>query len=132
MAKRIVHRRKLQKIAIGDMTHRPTLRRRSLLPGGVGSAGFTETEIDLGVVWAKVDTPDTDNSGELVFAGVNLNPNTTTIFCIRYWSTVTTEDIVNWKNENYEILQLFDLDKREQFLILACRLKGDDTKEANS
>jgi len=131
MAKRVVHRRRLQKVAVGDMREKIGLNERSIRPPAYGSADITEAYTLIANVWAKVDTLDYQSSGRREFDGVDVGESATHAFTIRYRDGVTAETVIDYGGELYKILRVTDLDERHQFLKLDAKVLGDNDKAAN-
>lgn len=129
MATRSVRRRRLKKYSIGDMRERITIHTRTVTPPDFNSASFTET-YDAGTEdWASVETP---NRGVSTFSGVNVPDGTTHVFVVRFDAVWSSENIVRWEGDAYEIIDTMDPDKRQQYVELYCNLLGDQTKAANT
>jgi SPP1 family predicted phage head-tail adaptor len=129
MPTRSVRRRRLKKYGIGDMRERITIHTRVITPPDFDGVSFTE-EYDAGEeVWASVETIF---KGESLFNSVNVPDNATHRFIIRFDDTTTSENIIRWEGDAYEILSVTDPDKRQQYLELPAKLLGDETLEANT
>ena len=135
MSKLKVDRRPLKKTPVGDMRDRILIRERSVsAPDFDNSAKATETYKTIASVWAKVVT---NVSGKKIFDGVNEDTgggillSSTHIFTIRYMEGITSEHVVDYKGENYEINRVVNPEERNMYLQIYCKLLGDRTKEAN-
>ncbi|MGR3179837.1 MAG: head-tail adaptor protein [Candidatus Anammoxibacter sp.] len=127
MPKREIGHRRLRKISVGDMRERIVLQERSVAAPVFGSSSFTQ-DYDTGIErWAKVET---QFSGRF-FNGVELVDRPSHKFTIRFSSTITTETRIRYKSVLYRILQLDNLEMRDEYLILFAKIDGDDTKESN-
>lgn len=129
MATRRINRRPLRQAPIGDRRERIKIHVRALAAPVFDSVDFREA-YDAGIdTWAKVETVDA--SGRNDFDQVSLAAGATHRFNIRYRPNVTSENIVGYKNEYYQILTIDNPENRNLSLILHCIVKGDDTVEAN-
>lgn len=127
MSSRNTRRRRLKKYSIGDIRERITIHTRTISAPMFDSVDFTET-YDIGVKhWASIETIDKKYS---TFSGVNIPENATHSFIIRFDSEVTTENIIAFDGDYYQIISIGDPDKRKQYMELFSKLKGEDTIEA--
>lgn len=101
---------------------------REIIPAGYNEAAISEQYSKVAEVWAKVETRD--NSGAVMFAGIEVGQGATHNFTIRYRSGVTSENIIGFDGQYYEILDVTDWEARHEYLLLKCHLKGDKTLEA--
>lgn len=132
MATRKTAKRRLKKYAIGDMRERITLHERTITAPVFGSAAFTEA-YDTGVtVWASASTLSLVSAGQALFDGVQMKDRPTDVFIIRYRDNVTTETIIRWQGNAYEIKEIINPDRRKQYIELRSRIIGDVNKEANT
>ena len=125
---REINRRRLKKYSIGDMRERITIHTRAITPPSYDSVNITETYDDGIEYWASCETLDKKKQ---MFSGVNIPDAATHSFIIRYDSSVTSENIISFEGEYYDILKTSNPDKRKQYLELFSKLKGDDTLAAN-
>ena len=136
MAKLKVHRRSLQKTPVGDRRDRILIRQRGIgTPGFDNPAKFGEDYKTIASVWAKVTT---NVSGKRIFDGVNEDSggggillSSTHVFNIRYMDGITSENVVDFKGENYEIKRVINSEERNLELDLHCKLLGERGLEAN-
>lgn len=129
MSIRVVNRRRLKKYSIGDMRERITIYTRSITAPSYDSVNITETYNDGVKYWASVETLDKKKQ---MFAGINIPDSATHSFTIRYDDSITSENVIGYENEYYDILKTSDPDKRKQYTELFSRLKGDDSLAANT
>ena len=110
------------------MRERITVHTRDITPPTFDSVDFTET-YNIGFDdWASVETPV---SGISSFSGVTIPDRTTHIFVIRFDDSITSENVIRWEGESYDIIRTTDPDKRNQYLELFCKVLGDKDLEAN-
>lgn len=135
MAKLKVDKRPLKQIPVGDMRDRILIRQRATsTPDFDSPAKFGETYKTIAAVWAKVKT---NISGKRIFDGVNdeqgggIILSSTHIFTIRYRDGITSENVVDYKGDNYKINRVVNPEERNMYLELYCKLLGDRELEAN-
>ena len=135
MAKLKVDKRPLKQIPVGDMRDRILIRQRGIgVPTFDNPAKFDEDYKTIASVWAKVKT---NVSGKQMFDGVNAASgggiilSSTHVFTIRYRDDITSENVVDYKGENYEINRVVNPEERNMYLELYCKLLGDRGLEAN-
>lgn len=131
MSTRIIAKRPLRKSAIGDRRERIIIHVRSITAPVFESASFREA-YDAGIeTWAKVESVALVGGGRRQFDSVQMAEGATHLFDIRYRPNVTSENIIGYRSEYYEILKVDDPEERHISLILHARIKGDDTLEVN-
>ena len=126
-----IHRKK-RRLCIGSMDEQITLEVRSIQSPWVSSVDADG--VDLGesftnqrLVWAAVNT----TRGWQTFDGTNIANAVTHLFYIRYIPNVTFEDWILYKGERYDIVDVENLDERNEFYVLRANKRGDDTIEVN-
>lgn len=122
-----VIRRKRRRICIGDMDTKVSLQTRSLQPPEAGSFDFDETFTTVDDVWALVETV----RGETVFDGSNTEQDITHHFYVRYIPNITFENWVQVDGIRYDIIDVENLDNRNEFYLIRCNLRGSNTVEVN-
>ncbi len=135
MAKLKVEKRPLKKIPVGDMRDRILIKERGIgAPDFANPAKFDEEYKTLFEPWCKVTTNIT---GRTEFDGVNestgggVTLSSTHVFTMRYCAGITSQHVVVYKGENYKINRIVNLEERNMYLMLLCKLLGDETLEAN-
>lgn len=131
MSIRKVSRRRLKKYVIGDMRERIKIHTRFITAPVFDSAELKETYDTGNLRWAVAETLDYLSSGRQMFDEVNLNKAPSHKFTIRYDADITTENIINWQDEYYQIIKTINPDVRKQYLELFCRVKGSEGFEVN-
>jgi len=113
-------------ICIGDLNKQIQIDIKSLTA--------PETNFDYGqsfsgtkTVWAAVQT----TNGVEIFDGVNIVGTASHLFYIRYDSDITFANYLEYSNEKYKILETENLNQRNEFLLLKCVLRGNESYEAN-
>lgn len=127
MAKCSKIKRPKRQVCVGDLDTMITLQDRDITPPPFGDPDFDENFTDTGDVWAMVKTV----SGKTWFDGVSTDINITHEIYIYYDPTVGAETWVLLNGRRLDILDVDNLDERDEFLKLTCIDKGPATKEAN-
>ena len=125
VCKRIV--RKNRKICIGDMRERIQINIRTLKAPVDGSVDFSETFQEVETVWAMVET----KTGVEIFDGTNLLGVATHFFYIRFLADIDFTNWIKFKNQFFDILDVQNLEERDEFYLLRCSLRGDEAKPIN-
>lgn len=120
-------KRKHRKICIGELEDRIQIYDRSISPGTQDSPRFGENFVQDSEVWAMLET----KQGYSIFDSTGTERKIDHIFGINYDASITSEKWVRFESENYDILKVEDLDRRHEFLLLYCNLKGDSSRAAN-
>ena len=135
MAKLKVDKRQLKKIPVGDMRDRISIRERGVAaPDFNNPAKFEEAYKTIATLWCKVKT---NQSGRDEFSDVNVSTgggillSSTHVFTIRYMDNITSENVVEYKGDNYEINRIINPEERNMYLELNCKVLGDRELEAN-
>ena len=103
------------------------LNTRSLTVPEINSVDFGETFVITNSVYAMIET----KIGASVFDQSNIERIVTHFFYIRYDANVTAETWINFRSDLYDIVDVEDLDARQEFMLLRCVLRGLDTIETN-
>jgi len=131
MPKRQTTLRRLKKYSTGDLRDVIKIHVRALKSPSFGSASFSEG-YDEGVdTWAGMFTPGFSGSGKRFFGDVNTGQRATDVFVIRFDSSITSENVVQFNGEYFKVLQVVDPDRRNEYLELDCVVLGAITAEAN-
>ncbi len=121
--------RKKRHVCIGDMREKIDITLRSLQAPVDGSVDFSESLTALQTVWAMLET----KAGVEIFDGTNLKGVATHFFYIRFLAGIDI-DIDKWvtfKAQHYTIIDVQNLEERDEFLLLRCALRGDEAKATN-
>lgn len=127
MPKCVQIRRKKREVCIGDMRDRVIIQTRAITVPGASSVDFTEIFSADQTVWAMIET----KVGTQVFDGTNIVGVATHDIYIRYIAGVTFEKWLRYKNITYDILDVQNLEERDEFFLLRCSLRGDETDVVN-
>ena len=120
-------RRKRRNVCIGDMRDRVIIQTRAITVPDANSVDFTEVFSADQTVWALVET----KTGTQVFDGTNIVGIATHNIYIRFITDVTFQKWLRFKNVIYDILDVQNLEERDEFYLLRCSLRGDDAKAVN-
>jgi len=123
--KRIV--RRSRKICIGDMRERIQINLNTIKAPVDGSVDFSEAFKEIEIVWAMLET----KSGVEIFDGTNIIGIATHFFYIRFLPNVNFKNWIRFKEQFFVILDVENLEERDEFYLLRCSLRGDDNKPAN-
>ncbi len=118
---------KSRRVCIGNLNKRIKIQTRALTSNNTGSIETIETFTDVVEVWAAIET----TRGSQLWDGVEVsNPFTHKIY-IRYRDDIDYEKWVEYEDEKYDIVDVENLEQKNEWLLLMCTRKGDNTKEAN-
>lgn len=120
-------RRKKRQVCIGDMRDRVIIQTRAITVPDANSVDFTETFSADQTVWAMVET----KTGTQIFDGTNIIGVATHDIYIRFIAGVTFQKWLKFKSTYYDILDVQNLEERDEFYLLRCSLRGDDAKPIN-
>lgn len=119
-------RRLKRQVCIGDLDNQIVLQDRSITPP-VSGVDATEDFTTNDTVDAKVDT----SRGETIFDGVSPDGvDVTHIFTIRFITGITAETWVGFKSQRFDILDVENLEERDEWLKLRCTNRGTATNAA--
>lgn len=113
-------------ICAGSLDRRVSILKRDLL-APVTDENFGQGFTLLKKVWAGLKT----TQGRASFYSTNTEESVTHIFYVRWFDTITGNLWVNHKGENYDIIEVENIDQRSEFAALYCNVRGDDTKDMN-
>ena len=126
MAKCIKLQRKHRKVCIGDLDTEIVLQDRAIT-APTTTVDFSETFTENATVWARVET----KRGKTVFDQSNVERDISHEFSIRYITGVTAATWVLHNGKRLDIVDLEDLEERNEWLILRCAERGVTTKAVN-
>ncbi len=120
-------RRKKRNVCIGDMRDQVVIQTRAITAPGTNSVDFGETFTGDATVWALIET----KTGTQIFDGTNIIGVATHNIYIRFIAGVTFEKWLTFKSVKYDILDVQNLEERDEFFLLRCSLRGDETDPVN-
>lgn len=116
-----------KKICVGDLRYRISLRNRQLGPPRTG-VDITHEFVEFRRPWAAIKTMNGPN----MFSGVNLDETPTHIFYIRHFPDLTAQSWVYHNDERYNILQVENINERNEWYALYCNQRGDINQDSTS
>ncbi len=128
MPKCVRIKKKNRKFCVGDMRDEITLENRSINPQDADSIDFIEDFSESNVIDAAIETV----RGLETFDGVNVESIVTHKIYIRFIEGVTEETWVKFKGRRLDIMDVENLDERDQFLLLRCKERGADNINVNT
>jgi len=120
---------KKRKICAGDLRLLINIQTRAVKSNGFDDPDYGETFTEVKQVYASIQT----TRGFQSFDGVGVNNNVTHKIYIRFDSTlnISADDWVEFENDKYDIVDVENLEERNEFFILYCMKKGSETLNAN-
>ena len=116
-----------EKVCIGALSKRITIKIRSIIPPQNSGVDYSEEFESLRKVWAHIET----SKGETLFDKSNVERVVTHNVYIRYIADITFENWIKYKNEYFRILDVTNLNEQNQFYLLRCTNRGDIGKPSN-
>ena len=122
-------RRKKRRVCIGDLDELITLQDRDIASPIFGSVDFGEDFSADNVVWAMIETV----KGGTIFDGVEEADKLTHKFYIIFDASVTAETwiVFGSPSRRFDILDVENLDERNEFMLLSCADRGLASQEAS-
>jgi SPP1 family predicted phage head-tail adaptor len=77
--------------------------------------------------WAALKT----TKGRDMFFATNMDIGVTHIFYIRWYNGLTSEDWITFKGERYDIVEVENIDERDEWYAIYCNVRGDETQDQN-
>ena len=114
------------KICAGDRRHRITIYERNITPPTADGVDFDEELSNAKTYWAAIKT----RKGVVVFDSANTERDVTHSFFIVYDENITQEYWLRFNQQNYDILNVINIDGENRFLELQCSLTGSTYKES--
>lgn len=116
-----------RKYCIGDLKELITIYNRSIQAPSLGSVDFTENFEKNVTVFATIKTI----RGETVFDQSNIERVVTHHIGIRYIDGLTQESWVDIGSKRLDIINVENLDERNEWLRLVCSARGANDVETN-
>jgi len=116
-----------KQVCIGSLDTPIELNNRAIQAPLVGGVDFDETFTPSTTVFALVET----KIGVTIFDDSNTERTISHFFYIRFDSTVTQETWIKYNGNLYDIINVENLQEKDEFLLLRCNLRGDETVRAN-
>lgn len=121
--------RKDVRICSGDLDRAILIQVRTLVsPEDTdGDVDYNETFSEFIVFWSLIETV----KGETVFDESNVEQVVTHKFYIRYAPDITFQDWVTYNDKNYKIIDVQNINERDEFYLLRCTLRGSSILPVN-
>ncbi len=125
------------KICAGDLRDRIVLKTRSITPPSGNSVDFTETFVTIATVWALVQPlQGYAKFGTVVLADPLVSHAISHSIYIRYrldlaGADLTQETWVEYKGQNYDIVEIMNVDEMDHYLLLSCKVRGKTSSEGS-
>lgn len=117
----------LQNVCTGDMRDKIALYTRSITPPSDNAVDFSETFDNVKNIWSMIVT----KAGVEIFDGTNLKGIATHYIYIRWFEGLTEESWILYKNKYYDIIDIQNLDERDEFYLMRCNERGTSTEPVN-
>ena len=119
-------RRKKRQVCLGDLDNQIVLQDRTITAPTSG-VDASETFTTNDTVDAMVET----SRGETIFDGTNTEVDVTHKFTIRFISGITAETWISFNSDRFDILDVENLEERDEWLVLRATNRGVDTNTAS-
>lgn len=119
-------RKKKRQYCAGDLVDEVIIEDRNITPVLEG-VDFGEEFTEKYKAMAAINTV----SGKTFFDGINTEINVTHIIGLRFDATVTAECWINFNGRRIDILDLENLDERNEWMEATCVERGLDTLDAS-
>ena len=113
---------KHRQVCIGAMDRLISLKSRAIQTPIGASVDYSEEFTSIGTEWSDVVSL---SRGPVFFDDTNVAKQATHIFKIRYRDDATAEVWVELDGQNYDVLNIEDLEERHEFLFLYSVKRGD-------
>jgi len=122
-------RKRDRRAQVGPMRDRIRISDREIIEPDFGSADFLEQFKARAIErWSTVRT----TAGRTLFAGVGVDVAITHEIIIRYDEGVSSESWIILQDETrLDVVQVEDLDERNEWMVLLCTDRGDKSFEAS-
>jgi SPP1 family predicted phage head-tail adaptor len=118
----MVHRQ----LCAGDLDRKISILSRAMVPPANGVDMSMEFTV-LKTPWAGLKTA----KGKEVFYASNMQDAVTHVFYIRWYDGLETQHWIQYKGVNYDILEIEDLDERNEWYAIYCNVRGSSSLEVN-
>jgi SPP1 family predicted phage head-tail adaptor len=120
-------RRPKREVCIGDLRDKVVIQTRAITAPIANSVDLGETFSGDQTVWAMIKT----KNGVQVFDGTNIVGVATHEIYIRFITGVTFQSWLTFKSKKYDILDVQNLEERDEFYLLRCSLRGTEADPIN-
>jgi head-tail adaptor len=119
-------RMKHRRLCAGDLDRKIILKSRTLTTPQ-DSEDFEQVMATVKTVWAGLSS----TKGKQMFGTTNMDNGPSHVFYVRWFAGLTAEYWVEYKGENYNIIDVENLDERDEWAALYCNVRGDSDSEVN-
>lgn len=119
-------RLKRRHICAGDLNDRIIIKSRNTVAPQT-TVDFSQNFKNDRTVWAGVET----TSGRNTFYVSNIDDSVTHVFYLRWFDGLTSENWIEFKNENYDILEVENWEERDEWAVCYCNVRGDKDEAVN-
>lgn len=123
--------KKPSKICTGDLNKRVTLYVRNIVDPEGGSVDYNEDFTNPQTLWARIDTVSNVGGGVQIFDGANVVDTASHLIYIRFIPNVTFQEYLDYDARRFRIIDVTNLNEEDEFLLLRCTERGDNTKQVN-
>lgn len=127
MPKYISIKKPNQAVSVGDMRDSIIIYNQAITAPSGSNIDFTENF----VMFKNVKSLVIVKSGEEIFDKSNLLTIATHFIYIRWFPELTAEYWIQYRSDFYDILDIENLDERNRFYLLKCKLRGDVSEPVN-
>lgn len=120
-------RPKKRRLCTGDLDRRIDIYSRTLNAPSF-DVDFDHTFNNKKTVWSALESVN----GRDTFYLTNLDQKVSHIFYVRWYAGLTAESWINFKSELYDIIQVENLDERDEWYSIYCNVRGDEDAGVNS
>lgn len=114
-------------VCLGAMRDQVELDTREIKPPSLGGVDFTELFTPIETVSAYIETV----RGKTIFDESNTERDVTHKIYIRFVPFITAQTWLKFDSKFYDILDVENLEERNDFLLLRCAVRGSDTVATN-
>jgi SPP1 family predicted phage head-tail adaptor len=117
-----------RQVCVGDLQDFGTVNTRVITPPQSGSVDFTETFTKKIDSFMLIETA----RGEQIFDEVDIQQDVTHKIYLPYIPTLTFQDWIEIEGQNFDIIDVEDLENRHEFQLCRCTNRGLNTKAATN
>lgn len=120
-------RPKRRRLCTGDLNIKIDILSRSY-GAPVTDVDFSQNFSLFKNIWAALETSNGRNN----FYVTNLDISVSHIFYMRWIDGLEAEKWIEYKNENYDILEVENLEERDEWAICYCNVRGVNSEAVNN
>ena len=107
-------------LCAGDLNRLITVDCRTLDFPDDSTTDYSNTFNSAKKVWAGLRT----TKGKDVFFATNVDQAVTHVFYMRYLSWLTSDQWINYRGQNYDIIEVENLDEANEWCLAYCNVRG--------